>query len=128
MHSLKALGFTFSIDDFGTGYSSLSYLKKMPVDCIKIDNCFVSGMLDNQADMQIVSSTIAMVRNLGMKVTAEGVETRAQLRLLKAEHCDLVQGYLFSKPISENSLLEKLNLLVDKGLWIDAAETGYYSL
>lgn len=128
MHSLKALGFTFSIDDFGTGYSSLSYLKKMPVDCIKIDKCFVSGMLDNQADMQIVSSTIAMVRNLGMKVTAEGVETRAQLRLLKAEHCDLVQGYLFSKPISENSLLEKLNLLVDKGLWIDAAETGYYSL
>ena len=126
MNNLKTLGFTFSIDDFGTGYSSLSYLKKMPVDCIKIDKCFISGMLDNQADMQIVSSTIAMVHNLGMKVTAEGVESRAQLRLLNREQCDLVQGYLFSKPIDENVLFEQLNLLVDKGLWIQAAEVGYY--
>jgi len=128
MNRLKELGFTFSIDDFGTGYSSLSYLKKMPVDCIKIDKCFVSGMLDNQADMQIVSSTIAMVRNLGMKVTAEGVENRAQLRILKREACDLVQGYLFSKPISEHELFEQLNLLVDKGVWIEAAEAGYYAI
>ena len=128
MNELKALGFTFSIDDFGTGYSSLSYLKQMPVDCIKIDKCFISGMLENQADMQIVTSTITMVHGLGMKVTAEGVENRAQLRILKRQGCDLVQGYLFSKPIEEHKLLEQLNLLVDKGLWTQAAQTDYYQI
>ena len=122
MHKLCDRGFSFSIDDFGTGYSSLSYLKKMPVDCIKIDKCFVSGMLDNQADMQIVMSTIAMVRNLGMKVIAEGVENRAQLRFLKSEQCDLVQGYLFSRPICETGLMEELRAMVNRGIWIEAAE------
>ncbi|WDE06383.1 EAL domain-containing protein [Thalassomonas viridans] len=122
MHKLRDRGFSFSIDDFGTGYSSLSYLKKMPVDCIKIDKCFVSGMLDNQADMQIVMSTIAMVRNLGMKVIAEGVENRAQLRFLKSEQCDLVQGYLFSRPISETGLLEELKTMVNRGIWVEAAQ------
>lgn len=57
------MGFIFSIDDFGMGYSLLAYLKQMPIDIIKIDRCFVSGMSDNSADMQIVSSTIAMVKN-----------------------------------------------------------------
>ena len=124
MNRLREQGFSFSIDDFGTGYSSLSYLKKMPVDCIKIDKCFISGMLDNQADMQIVMSTIAMVRNMGMKVTAEGVENRAQLRFLKNKHCDLVQGYLFSRPICETVLFDELKLSVNNGLWLDAIENS----
>jgi len=66
------MGFTFSIDDLGTGYSSLAYLKLMPVDIIKIDRSFVSGMTENDADRQIVSSIIAMLQKLGMKVVAEG--------------------------------------------------------
>ena len=77
MNALRDVGFSFAIDDFGTGYSSLAYLKKMPVDVIKIDKSFVFGMLDNRADYQIIMSTIAMVKNLGLMVVAEGVETSA---------------------------------------------------
>ena len=82
MDSLRLLGFSFAIDDFGTGYSSLAYLKRMPVDVIKIDKSFIFGMLENHADFQIIMSTIAMVKNLGLTVIAEGVETQAQLRSL----------------------------------------------
>ncbi|ETO27281.1 GGDEF/EAL domain protein, partial [Reticulomyxa filosa] len=67
MRQLKAMGFCFSIDDFGTGYSSLSYLKQMPVDVIKIDKSFVFGMLENDADYQIIASTIAMVSKVGVE-------------------------------------------------------------
>ncbi|MFT5004200.1 MAG: diguanylate cyclase (GGDEF)-like protein, partial [Flavobacteriales bacterium] len=82
MNGLRDVGFSFAIDDFGTGYSSLAYLKKMPVDVIKIDKSFIFGMLENRADYQIIMSTIAMVKNLGLQVIAEGVETSAQLRSL----------------------------------------------
>ncbi len=92
MKTLKTMGFSFAIDDFGTGYSSLSYLKKMPVDVIKIDKSFVFGMLENHSDYQIIMSTIAMVKNLGLTVIAEGVETQAQLRNLSENDCDLIQA------------------------------------
>lgn len=104
MHQLKAQGFSFAIDDFGTGYSSLNYLKRMPVDTIKIDKSFVLGMLDNPSDYQIIVSTIAMVHNLGLQVVAEGVESYEHLELLQQHHCDLVQGYYFSKPLHKESL------------------------
>lgn len=104
MHQLKEQGFKFAIDDFGTGYSSLNYLKRMPVDTIKIDKSFISGMLDNSSDYQIIISTIAMVQKLGLQVVAEGVEERSQLRVLQQQHCDLVQGYYFSRPIPEHQL------------------------
>lgn len=104
MHQLKAQGFTFAIDDFGTGYSSLNYLKQMPVSTIKIDKSFVLGMLDNHSDYQIVASTIAMVHKLGLKVVAEGVESQQQLQLLLQHHCDLVQGYYFSRPLPQQQL------------------------
>jgi diguanylate cyclase (GGDEF)-like protein len=101
MYQLKALGCTFAIDDFGTGYSSLNYLKRMPVDTIKIDKSFVQGMQDNAADLQIVISTITMVHKLGLKVVAEGVETAENVALLRDYHCDILQGYYFSRPIPE---------------------------
>jgi len=104
MRQLKAMGFGFSIDDFGTGYSSLSYLKQMPVDVIKIDKSFVFGMLENDADYQIIASTIAMVQKLELKVVAEGVENRAQLQLLKKHKCDIGQGYYFAKPLNDEQL------------------------
>lgn len=104
MRQLKAMGFCFSIDDFGTGYSSLSYLKQMPVDIIKIDKSFVFGMLENDADYQIIASTIAMVQKLELKVVAEGVENRAQLQLLKKHRCDIGQGYYFAKPLNDEQL------------------------
>jgi EAL domain-containing protein (putative c-di-GMP-specific phosphodiesterase class I) len=117
MRQLKVMGFIFSIDDFGTGYSSLAYLKQMPVDVIKIDRSFVSGMSDNSADMQIVSSTIAMVQKLGMRVVAEGVETSAQMKLLQGLHCEIGQGYFISRPIPENELYALLPEKLQFGVW-----------
>ena len=115
MRLLKAQGFYFSIDDFGTGYSSLSYLKQMPVDIIKIDKSFVFGMLENDADYQIIVSTIAMVQKLELKVVAEGVENRAQLQLLKQHRCDFGQGYYFARPLNEQQLAEFLEQQVPNG-------------
>ncbi|MBA6377547.1 MULTISPECIES: bifunctional diguanylate cyclase/phosphodiesterase [unclassified Colwellia] len=117
MNGLRDVGFSFAIDDFGTGYSSLAYLKKMPVDVIKIDKSFVFGMLENRADYQIIMSTIAMVKNLGLQVIAEGVETSAQLRSLTENDCDIIQGYYFSKPIPETKLMEFLDTKIVNGYW-----------
>lgn len=118
MQQLKAMGFGFAIDDFGTGYSSLSYLKQMPVDTIKIDKSFLFGMLDNHADYQIITSTIAMVQKLDLKVVAEGVESSAQLRILRQYHCDFAQGFYFSKAIPEPELLRFLQEKFRDGYWL----------
>ena len=117
MDAVRQLGFSFAIDDFGTGYSSLAYLKRMPVDVIKIDKSFVFGMLENHADFQIIMSTIAMVKNLGLTVIAEGVETKAQLRSLTDNDCDLIQGYYFSKPIPETELFNFISRQIIDGKW-----------
>ena len=117
MNNLKALGFSFAIDDFGTGYSSLSYLRKMPVDVIKIDKSFIAGMIENKADHQITLSTIAMVKSLELSIVAEGVETVEQLNVLTENHCDIIQGYYFSKPILEYDLFDVLKRKVNKGVW-----------
>lgn len=117
MHELRELGFSFSIDDFGTGYSSLAYLKQMPVEIIKIDRSFVSGMQENSPDMKIVSSTIAMVNKLGMMVVAEGIETHAQLSMLADMHCDFGQGYYISRPINEHEMYALLPNKVKNGIW-----------
>jgi len=117
MNCLKEMGFSFAIDDFGTGYSSLAYIKKMPIDVIKIDKSFVCGMLENHADYQIIMSTIAMVKNLGLTVIAEGVETAAQLRSLKDNDCDIIQGYYFSKPVPEAELLTYIDNHIQEGYW-----------
>jgi diguanylate cyclase (GGDEF)-like protein len=117
MSQIKAMGIHFAIDDFGTGYSSLSYLKKMPMDCIKIDKSFLSGMLDNAADFQIIASTIAMVQKLQLQVVAEGVETREQLELLRQQGCDIAQGYLIARPIPQAELAGFLEEHFQKGIW-----------
>ena len=117
MQSLKRIGFSFAIDDFGTGYSSLAYLKKMPVDVIKIDKSFIFGMLENHSDFQIITSTIAMVKNLGLMVVAEGVETKAQLRSLTENDCDIIQGYYYSKPIPEAELFTMIDKQTTAGFW-----------
>jgi diguanylate cyclase (GGDEF)-like protein len=117
MSQIKAMGIHFAIDDFGTGYSSLSYLKKMPMDCIKIDKSFLSGMLENAADFQIIASTIAMVQKLQLQVVAEGVETREQLELLRQQGCDIAQGYLIARPVPQAELTGFLEENFPKGIW-----------
>lgn len=93
------LGVTLSLDDFGTGYSSLSYLKRLPLDQIKIDQSFVRDMTVDSGDAVMVKTIIDMAQNFDVDVIAEGVETEAQLALLKQYGCLAYQGYLFSKPV-----------------------------
>jgi len=101
---LSALGISIAIDDFGTGYSSLSHLKQLPVDEIKVDQSFVSGMMVDDDDDVIVRSTIDLARNLGLRVVAEGVEDRRTWMRLADLGCDLAQGFFFSRPVPAERL------------------------
>jgi diguanylate cyclase (GGDEF)-like protein/PAS domain S-box-containing protein len=105
---LRNLGVKLAIDDFGTGYSSLSYLKRIPVDYVKIDQAFIRGLGEGTVDAAITRAIIAMAHGLSLKVVAEGVERPEQLEFLKAERCDEVQGYLISRPVEADGLLQQL--------------------
>ncbi|MFH0985729.1 MAG: EAL domain-containing protein [Candidatus Omnitrophota bacterium] len=96
---LKNMGAHISIDDFGTGYSSLMYLKTFPIDCVKIDKSFVDHVTTDVDDQAITHAIISMSHSLKLEVVAEGVETKEQLEILKSQNCDIIQGYLFSKPL-----------------------------
>jgi predicted signal transduction protein with EAL and GGDEF domain len=104
LNEFKALGLYTSIDDFGTGYSSLSYLSRLPLDILKLDRTFVSGMDKNKESRHIVHTIISLAHNLGMDVVAEGIETLAQADELKSLGCHYAQGYFFSKPINNISV------------------------
>jgi len=101
---LKDAGLGICVDDFGTGYSSLSYLQKLPVDTLKIDREFINGLPDLKESVTLVKGIIGMAKGLGLKVTAEGVETEEQYSILQDLECDFIQGYLISKPVSVSEL------------------------
>ncbi len=107
---LRALGVELAIDDFGTGYSSLSYLHRFPINTLKIDRSFVSRMLDNNENEEIVRTIVTLARSLEMNVVAEGVETTGQLEQLRSLDCDYGQGYLFSKPLPIAEAFQLLSL------------------
>jgi diguanylate cyclase (GGDEF)-like protein len=99
LRGLKELGIRVAIDDFGTGYSSLSYLTSLPIDILKVDRSFVSGLGSDRGSGEITAAVIALAHSLALDVVAEGVETEAQLEILRAQGCNKVQGYLFSPPV-----------------------------
>ena len=121
MQNIRDMGCMLAIDDFGTGYSSLSYLKSLPADYIKIDRSFVANIASSADDRNIVHSTISMVRNMGMQVVAEGIETSEQYELLCHFDCNLGQGYLISRPIPEVDIWDVLSDKVEFGFWNDSA-------
>ncbi len=104
MRSLKAYGLTLALDDFGTGYSSLSYLKRFPFDKVKIDQSFVRDINNNSQDAVIAKVVISMAHGLGLRVTAEGVETEMQCDFLRRNVCDEIQGYFFSRPVPAQAM------------------------
>jgi len=110
LHGLKSLGVQLHIDDFGTGYSSLAYLQRFPVDTMKIDRSFINRMSHDSENAEIVRTIISLAHNLDMKVTAEGIETAAQLEHLGSLDCENAQGYFLSRPLTSSDATNMLKL------------------
>ncbi|RXH54891.1 putative bifunctional diguanylate cyclase/phosphodiesterase [Granulicella sibirica] len=108
LRDLTQLGASISLDDFGTGYSSLSYLHRFPISTLKIDRSFIGAIEHRKESRDIVQTIITLGHNLGMTVVAEGVETEAQMHLLRSLQCDLAQGYLFSRPVEAHRVAAML--------------------
>jgi len=118
LHAIREMGVGLSIDDFGTGYSSLSYLKRLPVDSVKIDRSFVHDVTVDPEDASLADAIIALAHNLGLKVIAEGVETKEQLDFLRSRGCDLYQGYYFAKPMTAKEFQKRMRT----GQWSQPAK------
>lgn len=101
LRRLRALGVRLSIDDFGTGYSSLGLLKRLPVQCLKIDRSFMRDVPVSEEDTAIATAILGLAHTLGLEVVAEGVETEAQLSFLRSRNCNAVQGFLLGRPVPE---------------------------
>jgi EAL domain-containing protein (putative c-di-GMP-specific phosphodiesterase class I) len=100
LKDLQALGVNLAIDDFGTGYASLNYLTRFPIHALKIDRSFVQGVSKQSNDTKVTSAIVALGKNLGLRVIAEGAETMTQVQYLRELGCDEVQGYFFSAAVT----------------------------
>jgi EAL domain-containing protein (putative c-di-GMP-specific phosphodiesterase class I) len=104
--ALKQAGIATSLDDFGSGYSSLCYLVRLPIDTLKIDRSFVQALADSEKASAVIRGIVALARSLGMKTVAEGIESQQQFDELKDAGCDVIQGYLISRPLEADAFAE----------------------
>jgi EAL domain-containing protein (putative c-di-GMP-specific phosphodiesterase class I) len=121
MGKLKEMGVKFALDDFGTGYSSLTYLKRLPIDTLKIDRSFISDLEANRNDRAIVQTILNIAASLEVKVVAEGVETEAQVAILRDLGCRAYQGYFYGRPMRHEAFLA---FLAPPELWDSAPATA----
>lgn len=110
LQALRSAGFKLALDDFGKGFSSLSYLKLLPIDFIKIDKLFIDDILSEEKTQILAKNIITLSHQLGLRVVAEGVEEKEQIEYLRINGCDIIQGYYYSKPESEDTALGQLEL------------------
>ncbi len=115
IQALKEVGIRFALDDFGTGYSSMNYLKLLPVNNLKIDKSFLDTLGENESNRAIISAIIMLAKALNIEVVAEGVESSTQEKFLKDLSCNRVQGFLYSQPISKESVEQLLELIKNGG-------------
>lgn len=108
LNALRGMGLQLSLDDFGTGYSSLSYLQRLPLNNLKVDQSFVRGLPTDRESMSIVRAIVGLAKNLGLTVTAEGIETREQATLLHGMACEMLQGNYFSQPVAAAEIIALL--------------------
>jgi EAL domain-containing protein (putative c-di-GMP-specific phosphodiesterase class I) len=129
IRALKDSGVRLSIDDFGTGHSSLTYLRRLPVDVVKVDRSFVSGMTGEGDDDIIVAAVVSLAHNLGLTAVAEGIETVEQLVRLQELGCDIGQGYLFGRPQPPQAIAALLaEGIGDRHVTVDVDAPGLGSL
>lgn len=105
---MRKLGITVFLDDFGTGYSSLSHLSILPIDVLKIDKSFIDHIETDDKQRNLVKHILTLAKSMGLKIVAEGVEVEEQFEILKSYDCELIQGYYFYKPLSEDEALKLL--------------------
>jgi EAL domain-containing protein (putative c-di-GMP-specific phosphodiesterase class I) len=122
LQELHEMNVHLDVDDFGTGYSSLAYLQSFPVQTLKVDRSFVSCMHSGAQQSEIVRAIVGLAHNLGMDVTAEGVETPQQIASLSALHCQHAQGYFFSRPVPAEEA-ERLIMNGPPAFWNEGAQT-----
>jgi len=99
LSAVKALGVRIAIDDFGTGYSSLTHVQKFPIDALKIDRSFITGLKDNKEGEALIHTLVQLGKALSIETVAEGIELQQELSVLQGERCDSGQGFLFAKPL-----------------------------
>jgi len=116
LQDLNAAGVRLSIDDFGTGYSSMHYLRRLPFDALKIDKSFIDGLPNSRDDVAIVTAIITLAKSMELEVVAEGVETSAQFDFVHALGCQLIQGYIFSKPVTPAIFCELVKQSASNGV------------
>jgi diguanylate cyclase (GGDEF)-like protein/PAS domain S-box-containing protein len=124
MRDLAELGVQFSVDDFGTGYSSLRHLHQLPIQTLKIDRSFIERVTDPGGTAALVQAILSLAHNLGLQVVAEGVENRSQMESLIRMNCDVMQGYLFARPLPASRIPALLRSGVAPGLWPASATTA----